>query len=273
MQETDFDTLLKKEDPDRRLAALFATPQQRDGLFALYAFNHEIARIAESTSEGLIGEMKLTWWRDAVTDLYAPEPKVRRHAVTEALAGLTGRVTQDDLLGLVDARLDDIAARPFANLDDILDYVDATAGRIVRLACRICDAEDAVSETLLEAAGRAWGLTGLLRAFPMRARIGRAPAGGDALARAGATPAMMAQGLGAEKVALARQPVVEAARQACQVLKAQGSLPAPAVPALGYAVLARGYLDALPDNPYALAHQRYLLARQARLTWLSLTGR
>lgn len=271
MQETDFDTLLKNEDPDRRLAALFATPRQRDGLFALYAFNHEIARVAESTSEGLIGEMKLTWWRDAVADLYAPEPKVRRHAVTEALVPLTGLIRRDDLLELVDARLDDIAARPFARLEEVLDYVDATAGALMRMACQVCEAE--VDEAQVREAGRAWGLTGLLRAFPVRARIGRAPAPGDALARHGATPAMLAQGLGADKAAAAREPVLEAARLACRSLADRPPMSPAAVPALGYAVLAEGYLRGLPASPYALGPAGNPLLRQLRLTWLSLTGR
>ena len=69
MQDEDFDILLQKADPDRRLAALFATPQVRDRLLALYAFNHELGKIADASTESMIGEMKLTWWRDAVGDL------------------------------------------------------------------------------------------------------------------------------------------------------------------------------------------------------------
>ena len=271
MQDTEFDTILRTSDPDRRLAALFAPPDVRARLFALYAFNHEIARIAEATSEGMIAEMKLTWWRDAVADIHAPEPHIRRHAVTEGLAEIADRVPRAGLDVLLDARFDDIAARPFASLDEVMDYVDATAGQLMRLALRVCDAE--VDDALVQAAGRAWGLTGLLRAFPVRARIGRAPVGGEDLARVEATPAMLAQGLGRAKVAEALGPVRDAAAEAVARLKTMGPLPAEAVPALGYVRLAGAYLDALPDNPYALAPERPLILRQARLTWLALTGR
>ncbi|WP_300545469.1 squalene/phytoene synthase family protein [Maricaulis sp.] len=271
MPENDFDTLLRSADPDRRLAALFAPPDVRQRLFALYAFNQEIGKIAEATSEGMIGEMKLTWWREAVADLYLSEPKIRRHAVTEGLAGLTDRLAEPDLTALIAARYDDIGARPFASLDDVLAYVDATAGQLMQLALTLCEAE--LDADVVRAAGRAWGLTGLLRAFPVRAKIGRAPVGGDDLGRVGATPAMLAQGLGEEKVAEAIKPVRDAAESALTDLDTAGPLPAETVPALGYARLARGYLDRLPGKPYQLAPERPLLPRQLRLTWLSLTGR
>ena len=118
MPSEDFNALLQKSDPDRRMAALFAPPEVRQRLFTLYAFNQEIARIAEATSESLIGEMKLTWWRDAVADLGASPPKVRRHEVSEGLARLGDRIGPSDLMPLIDARFDDISARPFADLDD-----------------------------------------------------------------------------------------------------------------------------------------------------------
>jgi len=273
MMGSEIDSLLHNSDPDRYLCALFAQPDQRAGLLALYGLDHELARVALSPSESLIGEMKLTWWRDAVADLGASPPKVRRHEVTEGLARLGGRIEPADLMPLIEARFDDISARPFADLEDVLAYVDATAGVLVRLSLRLVDATDSVSPELARAAGRAWGLTGLLRAFPQRARIGRAPVGADELARQDATPAMLAQGLGAEKVAAARQPVIATARAACETVRAAGALPAQAVPAIGYCRLAATYLDRLPDGPYQIAADLNPLGRRLRLTWLALTGR
>lgn len=270
---SEIDSLLRNADPDRYLCAMFAQPEQRPALLALYGLNHELARVADSQSESLIGEMKLTWWRDAVTDLGATPPKVRRHDVTEGLARLGDRISPDDLMPLIEARFDDISARPFADLGDVLAHVDATAGVLLRLALRLVDATDTISPELALAAGRAWGLTGLLRAFPQRARIGRAPVGADELARQDATPAMLAQGLGAEKVAAARQPVIEAARVACETVRTAGALPAEAVPAMGYCRLAATYLDRLPAGPYQIAADINPLGRRLRLTWLALSGR
>ena len=56
----------REGDPDRALSALFAPRDARSDLFALYAFNVELARIAEQVSEPHLGAIKLQWWRDAV---------------------------------------------------------------------------------------------------------------------------------------------------------------------------------------------------------------
>ncbi|WP_417477804.1 squalene/phytoene synthase family protein [Maricaulis sp.] len=271
MSAEDLSELLQRADPDRRLAALFAPAEARARLLALYAFNHEIARIADATSESLIGEMKLTWWHDAVSDLYGATPKVRRHDVTEALAPLTGLLPQAELLDLIDARFDDVTAAPHADLDALLDYVDRTSARLIRLGLTLTGGE--LPEQQIRDAGRAWGLTGLLRAFAWRARIGRAPVAGDYLTELGGTPAMLAQGLGSGKAKAAIEPVRAIAEDAARGFRAAGPLPVEAVPAVGYVVLAQAYLERLPDNPFEVPAERSLLARQARLSWLSLTGR
>lgn len=267
----DFTALLQAQDEDRYLASVFAAPSTRAGLHALYAFNYEIARIAEATSESLIGEMKLTWWRDAVEDLYLDPARIRRHDVTEALALIIHHLPKAELLSLVAARVDDVSARPFEDLDDILAYVDASATALMRLALRACGAE--LDEDQLRSAGRAWGLTGLLRAFPMKAQIGRAPVPGDRLAQLGGSAAMMAQGLGEEKVTEALEPVVKEAQIAYSAFRDAGPVPADAMPALGYVVLVPRYLKHLPTSPYALAGDLNPLGRRLRLSWASLTGR
>ena len=53
-------------DPDRSLAALFVPREIRPDLFALIAFNVELARSAEQASEPELGAIRLQWWRDAV---------------------------------------------------------------------------------------------------------------------------------------------------------------------------------------------------------------
>ena len=53
-------------DPDRALAALFAPRDARDDLFALYAFNVELARIAEQVTKPDLGAIRLQWWREAI---------------------------------------------------------------------------------------------------------------------------------------------------------------------------------------------------------------
>src|SRR5688572_31872194 len=75
---------VRRADYDRFLTVLFAPPAARERLFALYAFNHEIAKVRETVSEPMLGQIRLQWWREAIATIY--EGKPRPHAVVDALA-------------------------------------------------------------------------------------------------------------------------------------------------------------------------------------------
>ena len=59
--------LVREADRDRYLATLFAPAQHRDALFALYAFNVEIARVRDLAREPMPGEIRLQWWREVLS--------------------------------------------------------------------------------------------------------------------------------------------------------------------------------------------------------------
>src|ERR1700754_1130440 len=77
-------TLLRRHDPDRYLTALFAPAALRESLFALYAFNLEIARTHEAVREPMMGRIRLQWWRGAIAEAAAGRPY--RHEILEPLA-------------------------------------------------------------------------------------------------------------------------------------------------------------------------------------------
>src|SRR5258707_10863917 len=60
------ENLVREADKDRFLATLFAPADRRGALFALYAFNIEVARVREAVREAMAGEIRLQWWRDAI---------------------------------------------------------------------------------------------------------------------------------------------------------------------------------------------------------------
>src|SRR5258708_38864649 len=62
---------VRRFDHDRYLGTMFAREPVQARLFALYAFNVEIARVREIVSEPVIGQMRLQWWRDAITEFAA----------------------------------------------------------------------------------------------------------------------------------------------------------------------------------------------------------
>src|SRR5713101_6422739 len=79
--------LVRRHDRDRYQTALFAPADRREALFALYAFNYEIARVREIVTQPMLGEIRLQWWREAVAAAYAGAPP-RQHEVVAPLAAL-----------------------------------------------------------------------------------------------------------------------------------------------------------------------------------------
>jgi phytoene synthase len=180
--------IVKAGDPDRYTATLFVPRPAQERLFALYAFNIELARIAELVKEPQLGEIRLQWWREAMERGLAGE--ATGHPVAEAIARAARdcNLTSEDLDKLIDARHFDVSVKHMPD-DAALDaYLDRTAGTLFRLAARIADAggegaEPASVEKAAKAAGMAYGLTGLMRALPAHLVQGRIDIPADALSR------------------------------------------------------------------------------------------
>src|SRR5215468_2730422 len=83
------EALVRASDKDRFLSALFAPAEHRGALYALYAFNLEVARVRELVKEPLAGEIRLQWWREAITGGRPLE--VSGHPVASALVEVVGR--------------------------------------------------------------------------------------------------------------------------------------------------------------------------------------
>src|SRR5215467_12433539 len=58
--------LVRNADRDRFFATLFASAHKRDALYALYAFDVEIAQVRDRAREAAPGEFRLQWWREVV---------------------------------------------------------------------------------------------------------------------------------------------------------------------------------------------------------------
>ncbi|MEY4707008.1 MAG: hypothetical protein RJB58_731 [Pseudomonadota bacterium] len=153
---------VRAADPDRYFSALFAPAALRPFLFALYAFNAELARVAQTVREPMLGAIRLEWWRETAEG--AAKGKPRNHDVAKGLAALFAQrpIALADLEALIAARAFDSSADRFADFAALENYIDATGGAVMQLAARILGGNPALT---IEAA-RAYGLTGLLRSLP-----------------------------------------------------------------------------------------------------------
>jgi phytoene synthase len=153
---------VRTADPDRYFSALFAPAQVRPLLFALYAFNAEVARVAETVREPMLGAIRLEWWRETAEGASKGTP--RNHDVARGLVALFqgGQVALADLEGLIAARAFDSSADRFADFAALESYLEQTSGAVMRLAAQLLGGKP---ERTREAA-LAYGLTGLIRSLP-----------------------------------------------------------------------------------------------------------
>ncbi len=154
---------------DRWLASLFWPASARPHVHALIAFDLEIARIHEVVTQPTLGEIRFQWWRDVITN-EAPAG----NPVAEALVDTIRRFNLDKqrLLALIEARSFDLYDDPMPNEAALENYLRDTTASIFAAVARVL-APGRLPPACVEEAGRAYGLTQLLRALPFQVMRGK----------------------------------------------------------------------------------------------------
>ncbi len=228
---SDLGALVRRHDPDRFLTALFAPQPQRETLFLLYAFNHELARAREVVSEPMLALIRLQWWREVV------QGERRRHEVAGPLGAAldAGLLDPAQLNAMIDGR--EIETEPgTADLPTWRDYLLATAGNIAAASGRALGADEP-TQARLQALGAAYGATGQLRSIVALARQGRCMLPEDVLGAHGLTRHAVIAAPDAPVLAPVIHELAGHARSWLQ--EGAGRLPRPIVAAALPAVLAR----------------------------------
>lgn len=153
----DLDAVVQRVDPDRWLSSRFiADPGERADVIALYAYDHELARAPKVASNPLLGEIRLTWWREALDEIFE-DRAVRRHPTAQALAGAVARrgLAREPLEAMIDARYRELDAEPLSEAEG-LEWARETAGRAAQAAVAVLD--PAAPGDLAVAAAGAWAL-------------------------------------------------------------------------------------------------------------------
>ena len=199
-------------DYDRYLSALFAPAASREALFALIAFNHEIARIPEVVSEPMLGRIRLQWWRETLEAIHDGKP-ARRHEVALPLADAIHAwgLDRSAFERLLDGREADLEPDAPPDLAGLERYAAATGGALTALMLQACGADGVSGLEAGREIGTAWALIGTLRAAPRHAAQGRVMLPADLLAAAGITAEDIRAGRAFDRCAAAAEPVADRA--------------------------------------------------------------
>ncbi|MCW9034068.1 MAG: squalene/phytoene synthase family protein [Rhodospirillales bacterium] len=260
---------VRLRDRDRFLCALLAPDQTRNGLLALYAFNGEVARIRETVSEPLLGNIRLQWWRETIEAIYEGKPP--NHEIAQALHQTIEQyhLPRDLFDQLLDAREFDMQDRPPEDMGALVAYAEGTASTLQELAVLIASGQSGGGAA--KQLGIAWALTGLVRAVPFQASMGRTFLPNSLLKAKGLDPLHLSPSEElnnvVELVAQCAQTALENARSG------KACIPPASLAAMLLAPLTESYLKQLSKvghNPFDAKMRRGGTVRQLKLAWYSL---
>lgn len=144
---------LRIQDPDRYLTTLFAPAENRPALFALYAFDHEIAKVRRLVREPMAGLVRLQWWRDALDGIEKDD--VVPHPVVHALHQAKRCLDRQLLLRAIDGRERELEGAPPSDMDRLERHLAATGGSIVEAAAVVLGGTDRKVGATVEKVGLA----------------------------------------------------------------------------------------------------------------------
>ena len=186
----DFDyceTLVRDADKDRFVATLFAAAPRRRALYALYAFNVELARVRDVAREPMPGEIRLQWWREVLGGMRTGEtgPVAAALMATIIRYRLPLRVFET----MIEARSFDLYDDPMGSLAELEGYAEKTSSALIGLAAQILnEGNEPRLAQAIHHAGIAVAIAALLASFPLHAARRQLYLPLDLMQRHGARP-------------------------------------------------------------------------------------
>lgn len=148
-------------DPERALALAYAPVGKREALGLLWRLDEQLGRIVATTTDSMVGQMRLTWWHDALSRLGSGDaPAEPLLQALSAVPGLSGTALTPLIEGW-EMLLDPLPL----DTEALANYADNRGGGLFAAAAAVLGAEEVSG---LREAGSIWALADL--AFHIRDR-------------------------------------------------------------------------------------------------------
>lgn len=117
------------------VAALLMPPAAQPSVFALLAFNVELAIVRDQIKRnvGTAGIYRLQFWKDTIEAIYGNKGIIPRQPVAKALKLFAGEADPLLLKELVSARQQTLGDRPFESMSAVEEYGRSTYGTLMLL--------------------------------------------------------------------------------------------------------------------------------------------
>lgn len=242
---------MRDNDKDRFLTALFLPVAIRHHAFAIYAFNSEVASIRNRAREPLAGEVRLQWWRDVFAGRAAGSVEANPVACALVQTLEERELPAEILLRLIEAREFDLYDDPMPSTAAFEAYLRLTSSSLFDLVGQMLIGRSTAFSKAAGHAGMAYGIAGLLRAFPHHAARGQLYLPADLLAQHHVDVDSIFAGTSTPALLNAFTELREVARDHYRELdRLLPDLPAEAQPAFLPLILADLYLSRMERRRY-----------------------
>lgn len=245
---------VKNNDYYRYICCLFTPEILRVRLFTLYAFNNEIAKIKELVSEPMPGLIRLTWWREAIDEIYNNKPP-RNHEVVKSLYELikTTDLPRSFLEKIIDARETDLEFLPPNNLEDLKKYLDGTSVALLHASLHVIGVNKQPARDAANYIGIAYALIGIMRRAKWDAAKKHVMFPMDMLEKQGINMYDIAEGLNLDKTKVIVKQLCDKVEVNLRHAKAlHKDLPKKALPIYLHSIIASCFLRRIIKNDYDL---------------------
>ena len=159
--------LVRQHDHDRYLVDLFAPADRREALFALHAFNHEIAKTRHVVTEPILGRIRLQWWRDSITGTVRGSP-ANGHEVLTPLSDAIVRhaLSPEYFERLITAQEREVDGEAINTPEDLESHAEDVCAPLLYLALEILGAEGEADRAAAQSIAVAWGIITTIRQAP-----------------------------------------------------------------------------------------------------------
>ncbi|KAF2105101.1 hypothetical protein NA57DRAFT_63284 [Rhizodiscina lignyota] len=153
----------------------FIPPYARDAYLAIRAFNVDVARVADATSNPTVGSMRMQFWRDAVTKSLAGSPPkepvaVLLSAANESLQQRTdgkNKLSKAWLHKVIGAREQYLVNPQYADMDALEAYAENTYSTLLYLTLQALPMQSITADHVASHIGKATGIATVLRGLPL----------------------------------------------------------------------------------------------------------
>ncbi len=162
--------LVRTHDFTNYAASLFVLPETRRAWIALAAFNVEVAQVRDHIKQPLPGEIRLQWWRDALTGK-ADEGEASGNPVAAELLRAIAQydLSVEMLVRLIDAHVFDVYDDPMPDMAALEAHCRDTSAALYALRAKVLDENSPEILRIAEHAGIAEGIADIITTLPKHA--------------------------------------------------------------------------------------------------------